>query len=609
MQKLIEVPQGCYAEMRVNQENIDVKGFCTFGMGPCCHIIVSNPNTGYMLLCHADQSTNLEDPINGMPAWLEKARNVDGTYNGIAINIGEGPNETRGEARVGSGDTYYEQALKIATDLRIENIIIHPRRDADKVIDSIAITKDSANRSFSIKEFLNKPELEQDFSSLEYDIKVLRLDHLEERPSFQSSYNKAKNYAMQVLQSDAESNKQFPPACVFDGSNNDFLSLGAIEHRYNQSLVNAASIVAIDWSRVNNNAPSRDVTPPGFAERSLSAHSQEGHLTSAASYRSNRSSSEFDSIPEELIALNMNTSSQQSNSPPASEVESNSYSSDSDHITNATNEGTHLTRFEKSSTSQPKPKFMDLLCDGLSEATKAKIAAMREEVTSPSNKTNSDVHSLSTGRASPKITLMPESNHKLDHKSNVQELMQMINNGKIDSNTFICLERKESGDHFGMKDVKLLASILEQNKANPKEAIAVSPKVQNSLIYQDALLYNAAKEKGIEVVGIEGKQLLHSKESPEYNKAREAHMAKHIEQISSAGKNIIFSVGAAHINGLKARLPSAQISADIRVTKERVKFDQVVSHLKKQTQNSPAIPNNTFIAAESSKNSHQSFSR
>lgn len=218
----------------------------------------------------------------------------------------------------------------------------------------------------------------------------------------------------------------------------------------------------------------------------------------------------------------------------------------------------NLVRSEKSSFTQ-STKFIDILCEGLSEVAKAKIVNMREKTAFQAKPAISNVYISDIINSQPKITLIAENNHEIDHKANIQKLVQNIEGGKIKANTAICLERKERGNNFGMQDVILLANILEYNKNTLQESIAISNKIRNSSIYQDAILYNVAKLYGIGVMGIEGKGLEHGKELPLYNSTRETHMTKRIEQLVTTGKNVIFPVGAAHIDGLKAQLPSAHL--------------------------------------------------
>ncbi|RZI46015.1 hypothetical protein EDM53_04405 [Rickettsiales endosymbiont of Peranema trichophorum] len=95
-------------------------------------------------------------------------------------------------------------------------------------------------------------------------------------------------------------------------------------------------------------------------------------------------------------------------------------------------------------------------------------------------------------------------NHE-EHGRNIQDLISRIENGKLEKNTVICLERKQFGENLGMKDVILLSKIVEHNERNQSDQIVLPEGMRESPIYQDALLYSKAKEHGIKVVGVEGK--------------------------------------------------------------------------------------------------------
>ncbi|RZI46705.1 hypothetical protein EDM53_03775, partial [Rickettsiales endosymbiont of Peranema trichophorum] len=113
---------------------------------------------------------------------------------------------------------------------------------------------------------------------------------------------------------------------------------------------------------------------------------------------------------------------------------------------------------------------------------------------------------VQSGRAKNEaIVFMPESDHGEDHNKNISDLIKRINNSQLSNTTVICLERKQKGQNLGMSDVILLSNILEFNKKNQRHQIALPSGIENTPIYQDAVLYNVAKERGIAVVGIEGK--------------------------------------------------------------------------------------------------------
>ena len=157
------------------------------------------------------------------------------------------------------------------------------------------------------------------------------------------------------------------------------------------------------------------------------------------------------------------------------------------------------------------------------------------------------IENMSNNKVIGDIKLLPEVNHNLGHNINVHNLIRLIDNSIIKSDTAICIERKQFGNNLGMNDVVLIANALAmQNKGDFK----LLGQLQNILILNDALLYNAAKAKYISVIGIEGKGLRYSKESPYYHQAREEYMAEQLLSIARTGKNAIFLVGGAHINNL-----------------------------------------------------------
>ena len=90
---IIKVPQGCYAEVLPNTPN-NIAGLYTTGMGPCCHVIVSNKTTGHFILCHADHGTDLRHKKAGVPFWV-KSVCPDRDYTNLTIEIGEVVDEAR----------------------------------------------------------------------------------------------------------------------------------------------------------------------------------------------------------------------------------------------------------------------------------------------------------------------------------------------------------------------------------------------------------------------------------------------------------------------------------------------------------------------------------
>ncbi len=149
--------------------------------------------------------------------------------------------------------------------------------------------------------------------------------------------------------------------------------------------------------------------------------------------------------------------------------------------------------------------------------------------------------------ASASIILFSESHH-IQHKYNIESIAQIINNDNFNANTVICIERKQYDKNFGIPDVITLAQLLERSIENDLGLLSILQ--QQSPVYYDAMLYNIAKAKGISVIGIEGKGLVHSKESPYYHQTREKYMAEQLVAIARSEKNAIFLVGSSHVSNL-----------------------------------------------------------
>ncbi len=162
--------------------------------------------------------------------------------------------------------------------------------------------------------------------------------------------------------------------------------------------------------------------------------------------------------------------------------------------------------------------------------------------------------------ASGSTNIIPEYNHLEQHGVNIEILIAQIEGRSKEENRMeaILLERKEEGSNLGMKDVKLLAAILKHNEISD-DKISLPEGIEESLIYQDAKLYNTAMENGVVVLGMEGKGLEYSKKSTvEYTFAREKYMAEKATELIGKGYNVSISVGANHVNNINSRL--AEIS-------------------------------------------------
>ena len=156
-----------------------------------------------------------------------------------------------------------------------------------------------------------------------------------------------------------------------------------------------------------------------------------------------------------------------------------------------------------------------------------------------------------------KVEFLAEEDHIKDHAQNTESLIKRIEStdesGKIEKDTVIAIERKSYGQNLGVPDVIMLANVIEHNEKNPDNQLKIPEEItKDSLIYQDAVLYNTAKKHGVKVIGLEGKNLEAGKDSPqEYNKARENYMASRINQFTDKGYNVIAYVGSAHVDNLK----------------------------------------------------------
>ena len=169
-----------------------------------------------------------------------------------------------------------------------------------------------------------------------------------------------------------------------------------------------------------------------------------------------------------------------------------------------------------------------------------------------------------------KVALMAEKYHSVDHKTNVKELVGRMERGEMGAKTVVALERKEGGDNLGMRDVRLLAEVLQHNEGcKNAEKIALPAGVEGTALWWDAKLVNEAQKHGVRVVGVEGKGLAHGQHSSEYNADREDHMAQQLARLAQQGYNVVMPVGEAHVQGLQSRLSAnAAIDAMHNITQQ-----------------------------------------
>jgi hypothetical protein len=308
-----------------------------------------------------------------------------------------------------------------------------------------------------------------------------------------------------------------PPICIFNGSSAELRPIEEIKTQHSE----------IDWESLQ-----RDSNTSSERERGS------GSTVYSDNFHSDHSSEGSDAIHNHEV----------------------SGSNDSDSIPEDLNNGSrHLVRSEKGVLSKVKEgrQFIDLLTRDLKGKDQRILQDIKAGIESVSIPSDSGSRSVSN----PFVKLIPEDNHRIDHQQNVINLSKMLNEGAVKSNTVICLERKEGGNNFGMKDVKLLAAILRYNDNN-EQSLPIAKAIESSEIYQDAMLYNKAQVCGVEVIGVEGKNLQYNKDSPHYDQARESYMANRINQLTASGKNVILLIGSSHVSGLKKQLEGRILLSD-----------------------------------------------
>jgi hypothetical protein len=228
-------------------------------------------------------------------------------------------------------------------------------------------------------------------------------------------------------------------------------------------------------------------------------------------------------------------------------------------------EKAHLKRHEKYTVmGSPGKEKYNLVAELRKSAKSYDVTRLQEEAQRTAKE---DMESLLTqSNAQNKkgsVKLIPETHHGEQHGKNIDQLIGQINSGELGSDSEICIERKQDGANLGMADVIMIADAIKHNEAHHEDLVELPQGIEKSLIYKDAELYNAARDKGIRVIGVEGKGLEHSKESPLYTKAREEHMAEVVAQMASTGKNVVLVVGDAHKERLESLLLEQGIGVEV----------------------------------------------
>jgi hypothetical protein len=237
------------------------------------------------------------------------------------------------------------------------------------------------------------------------------------------------------------------------------------------------------------------------------------------------------------------------------------------------------------------------------ELSKQKSIQDSDDVFLPNNQLSHESSSLTRQNSSTKskIHLLAESNHQTDHPNHIRNLLSHINSLPTPSegeanNIIIVLERKQEGKNLGMADVILLSELIkkeeelnqarkerlnqvrgeevsDQERPDNLSPISLIPDdIRNSLIYQDALLYKAAEEKGIKVIGIDKANIIAQKKPDRenydplaYNQEREDYMVEALSTISNNYPNydIIFPVGESHIQNISRSLEAKSLDVVI----------------------------------------------
>jgi hypothetical protein len=204
----------------------------------------------------------------------------------------------------------------------------------------------------------------------------------------------------------------------------------------------------------------------------------------------------------------------------------------------------------------------------------------------------------------PSVQIIDERNHVTEHIDNTQLLINNIKSGKISTDTVIAIERKQYGERLGMKDVIQIANILEYNEKNPESPINFPDEVKKAPIYQDAILYKTAKDHGVKVIGIEGKDLAYDKSSLLYNQDREEYMTKVIDAVVGKGYNVIAYVGSEHVAGISKSAKEIISSKSLDKTNTLSMAKDIGRSLQKHLNTSEVASNNVHRASPNNQKSN-----
>ena len=313
MSKIIYVAQGCYAVLsNINDQNRNIIGLVTSGVGPCCHIIIANSRTGIMFLCHADSLTNLEDEHHGVLSWVRRAC-PSGDYENLIIDIGENATHTRNGGEIAH---YLERVNRCLNVLRGESpqarftITSHC---AERPVYGVSIL--NLNGHLVISEEIQHPsQLEEEWREKGIQDREFIQLRDEEQRVLESGIVKAREYAhdrhnklnqdddYQEGRTAGEDTSRsgilvlvFPPICIFDGSSDQYRSLDQIAHdceRY-----------GIEWNRVMDLDATSSYAGSDRDSKSSRAYSSEFEKYSDDSATRKSSHSDPNEIKEDLALV------------------------------------------------------------------------------------------------------------------------------------------------------------------------------------------------------------------------------------------------------------------------------------------------------------------
>jgi hypothetical protein len=285
-EKYIYVPQGCYAEITQHTDSYIV-GLSTCGIGPCCHITIANPNTRYLLLCHADVGTDLKDEEHGIPAWIKKAC-PNGDYSNLIVNIGEKETENRWSIEISPEDNYksYFNQTSEVLDRIIGNRNNLQILDVDKGTEyGVSLKRENFKTEESSHDVVGLPEdlKDQGKGLLEFYTTSTKDGQI---------FNLGRSITKEQIRLCEQDQKviKFPPICLFNGSddmqyvhmddNEIMLPNTLVEERYRNYTTTGHNRL-LNWDNILENRTSSQASPLS-SEIAYSEHSESSTNSSSS---------------------------------------------------------------------------------------------------------------------------------------------------------------------------------------------------------------------------------------------------------------------------------------------------------------------------------------